>query len=345
MTGKTYCILGGGGSFGIHAALYLLDHAEPAKVVGVGRNPLRPEPFTLGIEKRDRYEYRTFHVVSELDLLLEYLDELRPDVIVNFAAQGEGAASWRHSWRFFDTNATALCRLYEALSERQWFSPRYSAPEPHAPRGRFIHIGTSELYGSVDAPAPEDAPIRPSSPYSASKAAFDLYLLAMVQQKRGAPVNILRPSNCYCPGQLLHRIIPKVIVAGLLGRRVPLHGGGRAKKSYLHARDLARAIYMVSEADVAGRVYNVGPEEPTSIAEVCRMCADALGLAFEDLFDAAPERLGQDSQYWLDSSAIRRDVGWEQQVGWERGLQEMVDWARNYKYELADWPTDYRLRA
>ena len=340
MTGKTYCILGGGGSFGIHAALYLLDHAEPAKVVGIGRNPLRPGPFSLGIEKRERYEYRTFHVGHETDLLLEYLDVLRPDVIINFAAQGEGAASWRHSWRFFDTNATALCRLYEELSKRKW-QREYELP--WAPR--FIQIGTSELYGSVDAPATEDAPIRPSSPYSASKVAFDLYLLAMAQQERGAPMNIIRPSNCYCPGQLLHRIIPRAIVAGLTGRKVPLHGGGRAKKSYLHARDLARAIYLVSEADVAGRVYNVGPLASTSIGEVAEMCAEALSLRLEDLFDVAPERLGQDSQYWLDSSAIDCDLGWRPEIGWQSGLSEMVEWGRTYLPQLTEVSTDYHLRA
>lgn len=338
MTGKTYAILGGGGSFGIHCATYLLDHADPAKVVGIGRNPLRPEPFSLGVERRDRYEYRTFHVVSEQDMLLEYLDELRPDVIVNFAAQGEGAASWRHSWRFFDTNATALCRLYEALS---WEN------RPHAWTAnlRFVHIGTSELYGSVDAPAREDAPIVPSSPYAASKAAFDLYLLAMQKAGRGAPMNILRPSNCYCPGQLLHRIIPRAIVAGLTGQKVPLHGGGRAKKSYLHARDLARAIHMVSEADVAGRVYNVGPVDPTSIADVAQHCAAAVGKPLDEVFEVAPERVGQDSQYWLDSFAIRRDVGWAQEIGWIEGLLEMVEWADKYLDQLRDCPTSYQLRA
>jgi dTDP-glucose 4,6-dehydratase len=336
MTGKTYCILGGGGSFGIQTALYLLDHAQPERVVGIGRAPLRPEAFSLGIEHRLRYEYRQFHVGHELDLLLEYLDVLRPDVIINFAAQGEGAVSWRHSWRFFDTNATALCRLYEALCVRKWASPSCY----------FIQIGTSELYGSVDRPAAEDAPIVPTSPYAASKAAFDMYLLAMVGAGRGIPTTILRPSNCYCPGQLLHRIIPRAIVSGLLGRKVPLHGGGKARKSYLHARDLARAIHMVSEGDPHIRaVYNVGPDEPTSIEDVARRCAGAIDIPFECLFDVAPERTGQDSQYWLDSSAIKADLGWEQQVGWNTGLNEVAVWAMNNIDDLRDWPTDYQLRA
>ena len=108
MAGKTYAILGGGGSFGIHAAFYLLDHANPKKVIGIGRNPLRPEPFSLGIEKREGYQYHARHVTYELDLLLELLDKEKPQVIVNFAAQGEGAVSWKHSWRFFETNSMAL---------------------------------------------------------------------------------------------------------------------------------------------------------------------------------------------------------------------------------------------
>src|SRR5947209_12371225 len=100
MAGKTYAILGGGGSFGIHAARYLLDHANPKKVIGIGRNPLRNSAFSLDIDKRDGYEYHARHITYELDLLLELLDREKPDVIVNFAAQGEGAVSWKHSWRF-----------------------------------------------------------------------------------------------------------------------------------------------------------------------------------------------------------------------------------------------------
>ena len=87
MAGKTYAILGGGGSFGIHAAFYLLDHAQPKKVIGIGRNPLRPEPFSLGMAEREGYVYHARHVTHELDLLLELLDREKPEVIVNFAAQ------------------------------------------------------------------------------------------------------------------------------------------------------------------------------------------------------------------------------------------------------------------
>lgn len=327
---KKYAILGGGGSFGIHTALYLLKHADPSMVIGIGRNPLRPEPFSLGVDKHKNYRYHAYHLTYELDLLLELLDREKPDVIINYAAQGEGAVSWKHSWRFFETNSMALARLSEELMKRDWLE-------------RFIQIGTSEMYGSVEHAAKEDEPIKPSSPYAASKVAFDMYLMS-VHKFLKFPMNIIRPSNAYCSGQLLHRVIPKTIVCGLTGRKLPLQGGGRAEKSYLHALDLARAIHLVAEKAPFGTVYNAGPAEPTSIRRVVELCADALGMPFEQLCEMAPDRLGQDSRYWLDSSAIYRDVGWKPEITWEQGLDEVVSWGKKYIDQLRDWPMDYVLR-
>ncbi len=328
---KTYAVLGAGGSFGIHTALYLLQHAQANKVIGIGRNPLRPEPFSLNVEKQAGFTYHAYHITYELDSVMEVLDRERPDVIVNYAAQGEGAVSWKKSWRFFETNAMGLARLAEELMHRDYLE-------------RFIQIGTSELYGSVNFAAREDTPIQPTSPYAASKAAFDMHLLS-IHKVLKFPMNIIRPSNAYCPGQLLHRVIPKAVVCGLTGRKLPLQGGGRAEKSYIHARDLARAIHLVSERAPLGTVYNAGPKEPTSIRRVVELTAEALRMPFEDLCEITGDRLGQDARYWLDSSAIKRDAGWEPQIGWTDGLAEMVAWGRTYLDQLRDWPMDYRLRA
>lgn len=330
MAGKTYAVLGGGGSFGIHTALYLLDHAAPKTVIGVGRNPLRPAPFSLNIDRRAGYQYHAYHVTYELDLLLELLDQEKPEVIINFAAQGEGAVSWRHSWRFFETNCVGLSRLTEELMKRDWLE-------------RFIQIGTSEMYGSVDHATTEDEPIKPTSPYAASKVAFDMYLVSM-HRFMGFPMNIIRPSNAYCPGQLLHRVVPKAIWCGLTGHKLPLQGSGRAEKSYIHARDLGRAIHLVAEGAPLGVIYNAGPARPTAIREVVERCATALGMPFEQICEMAPDRLGQDSRYWLDSSRIKRDLGWEPEIGWTEGLAEMVEWGRTYLDQIRDWPTGYTLR-
>ena len=328
---KTYVVLGGGGSFGIHTSKYLLDHANPKKVIAVGRNPEKAEPFTLNVGKGDpRYEYHQIHLVHEQDRLFELFDREKPEVIVSYAAQGEGAVSWKKSWRFFETNGTALVKMSEELMSRDYME-------------RFIQIGTSELYGSVDKPMKEDDPIRPTSPYAASKAAFDLYLLSVAQVLKFR-MNIIRPSNAYCPGQLLHRVIPRAVLCGLTGRKLPLQGGGRAEKSYIHARDLARAIHLVSEKAPLGRVYNAGPEQPISIRHLVEKTADALGMPFEQLCEVTPDRLGQDSRYWLDSSAIKADVGWEAQISLEEGLKEMVEWGRTYLTQLTGVSTDYVLR-
>ncbi len=331
MTGqKTWAILGGGGSFAIHTAFWLLDHADPKKVIGIGRNPLRDEPFSLGIQRRERYAYHAYHVTYELDLLLELLDREKPEIIVNYAAQGEGAVSWKHSWRFFETNSMGLARLAEELMKRKWLE-------------RFIHIGTSEMYGSVDRAVTEEEPIKPSSPYAASKVAFDMYLLS-VHKFLGFPMNIIRPSNAYCPGQLLHRVVPKAVLMGLTGRKLPLHGGGRAEKSYIHARDLGRAIQLVAEKAPLGTIYNAGPAEPTAIRTLVEKTAQALGMPFEALAEVTADRLGQDSRYWLDSSAIKRDCGWAPEISLDQGLAEMVAWGRTYLDQLRDLSTDYVLR-
>ncbi len=327
-----YVILGGGGVFGIQTAFYLLERADPEKVISVGRNPEKAEPFSLNVGKGDpRYAYHAIHITYELDRLLDLLDEERPGVIINFAAQGEGAVSWKKSWRFFETNAMALARVTEELMDRDYLE-------------RWIQIGTSELYGAVDFAAKEDTPLKPTSPYAASKAAGDMHLLS-ISQVLDFPMNIIRPSNAYAPGQLLHRVIPKAVVAGLTGQKLPLHGGGRARKSYIHARDLGRAIYLTSQKAPLGTVYNAGPPEPISIRDLVATVAQVMQIPFDDLCEVTGDRLGQDAQYWLDSSAIRRDVGWEPEIDLEAGIREMVEWGQKYIDVLGSWPTDYVLRA
>lgn len=329
---KKYVVLGGGGSFGLHTSKFLLENANPKKVISIGRNPPKQSCFTLGVGDGDpRYSYHPIHINYELDMLMELLDKEKPEVIINIAAQGEGAASFRKSWRFFETNCVALSKLVEELTERDYLQ-------------KFIQIGTSELYGSVNHPSKETDPIIPSSPYAASKAAFDMYLITMARFKK-FPMNIIRPSNAYGSGQQLHRVIPKAILFGLTNRKLPLHGGGRAEKSYIHTRDFARAVHLVAEKAPLGAVYNAGPAEPTSIRRVVELTAESLGIKFEQLAEVSGDRLGQDGRYWLDSSAIKKDTGWEPQVTWQEGLKETVDWVKANLDELVHLSTDFRLRA
>ena len=332
MTGKTYAILGGGGSFGIHTALYLLDHANPRKVIGIGRNPLaRPSRSRSNIDKREGYDYHARHVTYELDLLLELLDREKPEIIVNFAAQGEGAVSWKHSWRFFETNSMALARLSEELMKRDWLE-------------RFIQIGTSEMYGSVDHAATEDEPIKPSSPYAASKVAFDMYLLS-VHQFLKFPMNIIRPSNAYCPGQLLHRVIPKAICAASPATSCRcMAAAGRRSPTSTRAIS-ARAIHLVAEEGAARDDLQCRPDradlDPAGGRALRRGAGHAVRAALRG--DGRPAGAGFALLARFLGDQARCRLGAADRLG--RGPRRDGRLGRDNLDALKRAPTDYTLRA
>ena len=325
-----YAILGGGGSFGLHTAKHLLAQTDTEYVTSIGRSPPKPPCFTMGVGDGDkRYAYTPLHVTYQHAEVLKLLDWSKPDVIINFAAQGEGATSFTESWRYFETNCVGLSRLVEALIGKSWLQ-------------RFIHIGSSEVYGSTASPANEFSVLNPTSPYAISKSAFDQYLVALAY-KHDFPTVIVRPSNCYGEGQQLHRFIPKAFLFGLTGRKVPLHGGGKAEKSYIHSEDLARAIFLLAREYHNELIWNVGPDDPISIKGVATMIAQTLSLDPEDLFAMAEDRDHQDARYWLDSSKIR-GLGWRPTIEWHRGLDRVHHWVRDNLEELQKQPVDFVMR-
>jgi dTDP-glucose 4,6-dehydratase len=316
------CILGGGGCFALNLARYIGSEA----CFGVGRTGPKPAPFWL-IPKG--YNFFELHLVIEQERLFQLLDNMRPDIVVNYAAQGEGADSFKeNAWLFYQMNVLAMSQIVEYLRHKKWLK-------------RFVQISTSELYGSVTAPSKETDPLKSSSPYANSKATFDTHLEIM-HRIHGFPMNIIRPSNCYTPGQQLHRIIPKALLCAEKGEKLPLQGGGKCKKSYLHADDLSRAVMAVLDVGEIGETYNCGPREPISIREVVEVCADSAGVSWGDLVEETPDRVGQDSCYWLDSSKLGA-LGWFQTIDLEEGVSGMVQWVRQYP-ELKTMKTDFIMR-
>ena len=320
-------ILGGGSCFAVNLAKHLVDRGD--QVFAISRSNMRGPAFTLGLESDPLYRYERGHLVAGLPRVMGYLDEFKPELIVNFAALCEVGLSWNHALDYYETNLMSLVRLTDELAKRSWFK-------------RFVQIGSSEVYGSVDAPVDEDMAVNPSSPYAASKAAFDFHLKAIARHQ-AFPAVIAMPSNGYCEGQTLNRIIPKTIIAALTGQRLKLQGGGVARKSYLHGDDISRAIMLVAEKGVIGETYNCGPEEPISIRTVVGILAVALGRRFDEVAEVAPERTGQDSQYWLDSSKIKA-LGWKQEIFLLEGLDRMIAWVKKYP-ELLTMDQGYTHRA
>ena len=158
-------------------------------------------------------------------------------------------------------------------------------------------------------------------------------------------MNILWPSNAYGSGQQLYRIIPRTILACLLDRRLPLQGGGNAVKSYIHAQDLAEAIWLTMQEAPAGRGYNVGPDRGVAIRDLVQLVTTKLGRRFEDVVEIAPDRLGQDAQYLLNSSRIRAEVGWTPRMSLDEGLDETIAWVKRYLDHLRDLSTDVVFQA
>ena len=334
-----FAILGGGSCFAMNLAHSLTFQCQD--VLSISRSPLRPAPFTYGLNWKPFKKnyplnshtagppfYEQAHLVYELPRIMFLLDEFQPDVIVNFAALCEVGQSWNHALDYYETNLMSLVRLTDELSKRSWFR-------------KFVQIGSSEVYGSVSEPASEKTSVEPSSPYAASKAAFDFHLRA-ISAHQGFQAVIVMPSNGYCEGQTLNRIIPKTIIAALTGKRIQLQGGGVAQKSYLHADDISSAIILCVEKGVLGETYNVGPPSPISIRTIVGMLCAMQGKRIDEVADIAPERVGQDSCYWLNSDKIKA-LGWTQTVGLAAGFTRMVNWIKAYP-ELLEMDSGYQHR-
>lgn len=326
-----YAIIGGGGVFAVHLSKYLLERDDTSLVLSIGRNPPKSSAFTLDVGKGDsRYRYEQVHMVFEQDRLFELFDQYKPQFIINFAALAY-ATSWEKSHRYYETNVVAVAKMCESLMKRDYLE-------------RFIQIGTSELYGPVDTPAPETYPVNPTSPYAVSKLAADMHLKTLWEVKK-FPMNIIRPSNAYGPGQLMYRILPRAVYAALVGQKLPLEGGGMVKKSYMHAYDLARAIHLIIKKAPLGKLYNVGPEKPVTIRHLVELVANGTNIPFDHLADITPGRIGEDAQYWLDSTRIQSELGYQESISLEEGVEDMIRWGKQYLPLLHDESMSFVLRA
>lgn len=329
---KRFCILGGDGVFGVHMAKYLLENNLAERVICIGRNPRKPEVYSLGIGDGDpRYKYYQAHMLHEPDILMKILDKEVPACIINFAALAY-ATSWTDSYRYYDTNVIALARITEIIRDRDYFQ-------------HWMQIGSSEVYGpALNGPSKEtDAP-NPTSPYAVSKLAGDLHLKTYFDSIN-FPMNIIRPSNAYAPGQQLYRLMPRAAYCALKGNTFPLEGGGVAEKSFLHATDMADAIYKILTSSSLGEIYNAGTEYSTSIRNIVELIAQAAGVEFDSFVKITPGRATEDARYWLDNSKITRDLNWSPRISLEEGVKEVVNWVKKNITSLEKMNQVYELHS
>jgi dTDP-glucose 4,6-dehydratase len=298
------------------------------QVMGVSRSPEKSALF-LPYKKRplDHFTFHQIDLNGDLKQLEQLLDSFSPDYIVNFAAQGEVAPSWDNPDQWFQTNAVAVTRLAHILKNKKYLK-------------RYVHISSPEVYGSCEGSIREDAPLNPSTPYAASKAAGDLSLFTFYKNF-GFPLVMIRATNVYGPHQQLFRIIPRSIIY-IKGRKtIELHGGGKAVKSYIHIRDVSRGEWMAMEQGTPGEIYHLSPDGGVVVREVVETICREMQVPFSEVTRVVEERLGQDKAYVIDSSKARKQFGWDCQIGFEEGLKQTISWVNESYSDILQEPLGY----
>jgi dTDP-glucose 4,6-dehydratase len=233
------------------------------------------------------------------------------EAIVNFAAETHVDRSIAEPDAFVQTSALGTYTLLEAARGREL---------------RYLQISTDEVYGSIEEGTfTEDSPLRPSSPYSASKAGADL-LVQSYFHTFGLPAAICRGSNNYGPYQYPEKLIPLMVLNALHGEALPVYGDGLQVRNWLHVSDFATAIGLVLEGGVPGEVYNVGGADECANLEVVERIVELAG-ADRGLIEHVRDRPGHDRRYSLSSAKVRA-FGWEPKVRMREGLAQTVAWYR-----------------
>lgn len=232
------------------------------------------------------------------------------DAVVNFAAETHVDRSIAESSLFLKTNVMGTHTLLEASRRRDL--------------DRFVQIGTDEVYGSLASGSfSEESPLRPSSPYSSSKAGADL-LAGAYFTTYGLPVSITRSSNNFGPHQHPEKLIPFFILKATRGERLPVYGTGQNVRDWLYVQDNCAAIDLVLHKGSPGEVYNIGGGNEFTNLDITKMILSKLDKPL-DLIEHVEDRLGHDFRYSVDASKIH-GLGWRSKMNFEAALDATIEW-------------------
>jgi len=271
--------------------------------------------------------FEQIDINHDLDRLKALMARERPSHVVNFAAQSMVGESWLNPDHWMMTNVVSNVRLHEMLRNESSLE-------------RYVHITTPEVYGSTDGWVRENAPFNPSTPYAVSRAASDMSLRTYFNNYR-FPVVSTRAANVYGPGQQLYRIMPRTIVAAMGGQKLRLDGGGTSVRVFIHMTDVSDATLRIAQRGALGDTYHISSDRLISIRDLVEMILKRLGKSFDECVEIGPDRPGKDTAYQLDSSKLRTELGWQDTISLEQGIDDMVRWAERFKDELTQLPARY----
>lgn len=307
-----FLIIGSNSFSGAQFINYLLDNGQ--EVMGVSRSgELNPVflPYANSINLSN-YQFYQIDINTDLDKLLGLLKQFKPEYIINFAAQGMVAQSWKTPEHWYQTNVVGQVRLHDALRKLDFIK-------------KYVHVTTPEAYGSTNGWISENFNFNPSTPYAVSRAACDLHLMSFFKAYQ-FPVVFTRAANVYGPGQQLYRIIPRAMLYARLGKKMQLDGGGKSIRSFIHMRDVSDATYKIALSGRVGETYHISTRDYLSIRDLVEKIASLTNVQFSDLAEVTGDRLGKDQAYLLESNKLRDELGWTDKIGLDAGLQDTLSW-------------------
>lgn len=248
----------------------------------------------------------------------QLLGEIQCDAIINFAAESHVDRSILDSTPFLQTNVIGTQTLLDAAREKQC---------------RVLHVSTDEVYGSIEKGLfTEESPLRPNSPYAASKASSDL-LARAYYETHGLKVIITRCSNNYGPYQFPEKLIPLVLSNALENKAVPVYGDGMNIRDWIYVLDHCRALETVFHRGKAGEVYNIGGKNEQRNIDIVKIILLDLARktgaeegALLRLITFVKDRPGHDRRYAIDPSKMEREFGWSPEMDFKSGISRTVDW-------------------
>jgi len=256
--------------------------------------------------------------IRSFDLLNHIFKGKEIDTVMHFAAQSHVDNSFGNSFEFTKNNIEGTHALLEAS--------RLSGTVK-----RFLHVSTDEVYGESsfeldDSNTEHASLLAPTNPYSATKAGAEMLVMAY-GRSYGLPFVISRGNNVYGPGQYPEKAIPKFSILASTGGKISIHGDGLATRSYMHVNDAATAFDIILHCGHTSHIYNIGAHEERTVLSVAQDVCRLVGRDPEEAITHVRDRAFNDRRYFIDCSKLH-DLGWNQKVTWEQGLEETVQWYR-----------------
>ncbi|MFA5311323.1 MAG: dTDP-glucose 4,6-dehydratase [Candidatus Omnitrophota bacterium] len=240
----------------------------------------------------------------------------KPDIVIHFAAESHVDRSINDASPFIETNIKGTQILLDA-------SRKYNVK-------KFIFISTDEVYGEIkNGKFSESSPIKPNSPYAASKASADLLVQAYIRTYK-FPAVIVRPCNNYGPWQFPEKLIPVAIATVLKGGKVPVYAKGQNVREWLYVDDCARGILKIMQQGKIGEIYNLGSGIESKNINTVKLILQYLGVS-QSRYKFVKDRPGHDLRYSLDCSKLKKELIWRPQVSFKEGLRLTVNWYLQHK--------------